>query len=87
MEKIILNSDDDQNIELYVIDQTRLNGINYLLVTDTEDEEADAEAYILRDMSKDSDADALYEFVEDDAELEAVSKIFTELIDDTEINI
>lgn len=87
MEKIILNSDDEQNIELYVIDQTRLNGINYLLVTDTEDEEADAEAYILKDMSKDSDAEALYEFVEEDAELEAVSKIFSELIDDTEINI
>lgn len=87
MEKIILNSNDEQNIELYVIDQTRLNGTNYLLVTDTEDEEADAEAYILRDMSKDSDADALYEFVEDDAELEAVSRVFTELIEDTEINI
>lgn len=46
MEKIKITAEDGEIIELFVIEQTRLEGINYLLVTETEDEEA--EAYILK---------------------------------------
>lgn len=46
MEKIKIIAEDGEIIELFVIEQTRLEGINYLLVTETEDEEA--EAYILK---------------------------------------
>lgn len=42
--KIKITAEDGEIIELFVIEQTRLEGINYLLVTETEDEEA--EAYI-----------------------------------------
>ncbi|MCD8348516.1 MAG: DUF1292 domain-containing protein [Lachnospiraceae bacterium] len=71
----------------FVLEETRVNGISYLLVTESEDEEEDAEVYILKDTSKDGETDAIYEFVEDDNELEAVSKIFAELLEDVDIEL
>ena len=66
-----------------IIEETRANGVNYLLVTDSSDEEdTDAECYILKDTSSEADADAVYEFVEDDTEFDAISRIFAELMDD-----
>ena len=35
MEKIKITAEDGEIIELFVIEQTRLEGINYLLVTET----------------------------------------------------
>ena len=83
-EKKIILVDDEQTIEFYVLEETKLNGRNYLLVTDTEDEEAEADCYILKDMSDEGDTDALYEFVEDESELEAIWKVFEALLDDAE---
>ena len=80
MEKIKITAEDGEIIELFVIEQTRLEGINYLLVTETEDEEA--EAYILKDISSDDDKEAVYEFVDDDNELDTLAKLFSELIQD-----
>ena len=85
MEKIKITAEDGEIIELFVIEQTRLEGINYLLVTETEDEEA--EAYILKDLSEDGETEARYVFVEDDQELEAVSKIFAELLEDVDLEL
>lgn len=86
MEKILFTPDgEDKAIELYVIEQTRLGGINYILVTDTEDEEEDGQAYILKDLSKEEDTDAIYEFVSDDKELDAVAQVFENLLDDVDL--
>ncbi|HCS03965.1 MAG TPA: DUF1292 domain-containing protein [Eubacterium sp.] len=83
MEKFTFVTDDNENVELYIIEETRANGVNYLLVTDSSDEEdTDAECYILKDTSSEADADAVYEFVEDDTEFDAISRIFAELMDD-----
>lgn len=82
MEKITFTLADDQMVEFYVLEQTVLGGISYILVTDSEDDEA--EALILKDLSKSGDDEALYEIVDDDDELEAVSKIFQEMLDDIE---
>lgn len=84
-EKISFVMDDtNEKVEFYVVEETRINNINYLLVTESEtDEEADA--YILKDTSKAEDSDAVYEIVEDDEELEYVSKIFAEILDDIDI--
>ncbi len=84
-EKITMVIDDtNEEVEFFVVEQTRINNTNYLLVTENEtDEEADA--YILKDVSLDEDADAVYEIVEDDEELEAVSRIFSEILDDIDI--
>lgn len=83
MEKLTFVTDDNENVELYIIEETRANGVNYLLVTDSSDEEdTDAECYILKDTSSEADADAVYEFVEDDTEFDTISRIFAELMDD-----
>lgn len=84
-EKKITLVDEDQTIEFYVVEETKLNGRNYLLVTDAEEDEEDGDCYILKDMSAEDDAEALYEFVEDEGELEGLMKIFEELLDDVDI--
>ena len=69
-------TEDQESVDFYIIEETRVNGINYLLVTESEDEEdEEAEAYILKDTSKAEDTEAVYEFVESEEELDAVSRI------------
>ncbi len=87
-DKIKFTADTGEEVEFFVIEETRVNNINYILVTEDEanDESEEAEAYILKDLSKDSDSEALYEFVDDDNELEAVSQIFAEILDDMDID-
>lgn len=82
MEKITFLTDDNEPVDFFVMEETRINGKNYLLVTDNEDEEADSEVYILKDESEQSSSEAEYIFVEDDNELEYVSQIFAELLGD-----
>lgn len=83
MEKITFQSDGMEEAEFFVLEQTKLNGTSYILVTDSE--EGDAECLILRDRSEAEDTDSIYEIVEDDTELSAVSKVFEELLEDIEI--
>ena len=47
----------------------------------------DGECYLLRDTSKPEDAEAAYEFVDDDGELEYMSKVFAELMSDLGVDI
>ena len=42
MEKLTFVTDDNDNVDLYIIEETRANGINYLLVSDSDDEEDDS---------------------------------------------
>lgn len=85
MEKITFVGDDNEKVEFFVLEETRINGVNYLLVTESDDEESDVDCYILKDMSGDGEAEAIYEAVEDDTELDAVMKVFEELLEDTDI--
>ena len=62
MEKITFVTDDGGKEEFYVEEQTRINGVNYILVSDSKDDEANA--YILKDISTDTDAEAEYVMVE-----------------------
>lgn len=85
--KIVITDEDGNEVELYVLEETKINGTDYILTTDAEEDE-DGECYILRDVSKPEDTDAVYRFVEDDNELSFVGKIFAELMDDnTEVVI
>ncbi len=68
----------------YVLEETRIGGFSYLLVTDKE--EGDSDAWILKDMSGQEDQEALYEIVEDEEELEAVSSVFAQMLDDVEFS-
>lgn len=71
-----------EEVTFFVVEETKINGYNYLLVTEEDNEDGESEAYILKDMSAAGDAEAAYEFVEDDDELDSVSAIFAELLDD-----
>ncbi|MFI3236867.1 MAG: DUF1292 domain-containing protein [Lachnospiraceae bacterium] len=84
MEKIVFSFDDEE-VEFFVLEQTRLGGVNYILVTDSADDE-DGEALILKDISGEADTEAVYEIVENDEELEAVATVFENLIDDIELS-
>ena len=84
-DKIILTADDGTDVTFYVIEETRLGASNYLLVADSEDD--DAEGLFLSDTSREEDPEAVYELVEDETELDAVSKVFEELLSDEDITI
>ena len=84
MEKIKFRSEEIQEeIDFFVLEQTKVNGVSYILVTDSEDDEA--ECLILKDTSDEASADSVYEIVDDDVELTAVSKVFEELLEDVDI--
>ena len=55
MEKITFVPDGGEAVDFYVLEQTTIGGVNYILVTDAEEDE-EREPYILKDMS-DSDAE------------------------------
>lgn len=83
MEKIKFMSEEMQETDFYVLEQTKVNGVSYILVTDSEED--DAECLILKDTSAEGDKESVYEIVEDATELGAVLKIFEELLEDIEI--
>ncbi|MDF2951599.1 MAG: hypothetical protein K0S18_1182 [Anaerocolumna sp.] len=83
--KVIFISEDDEEVEFLVLEQTKLNGYTYLLVTDAEVDDEEGNAYILKDVSNENDEAAVYNVVDDDTELELISKIFEELLDDIDL--
>ena len=74
-----------ENVEFFIIEETKVNGNSYLLVADSEED--DAECLILKDTASQEDVDSLYEIVEDEIELTAVLKIFEDLLDDIDIEM
>lgn len=72
-----------ETVGFFVVEETRIGGVSYLLVTESEEDEA--EAYILKDLSQDGEEEARYVFVDDDEELDAVSSIFAELLEDVDL--
>lgn len=83
MEKIVFTGNEGEEILFYVVEETRVNGVNYLLVSETEEEDGDC--YIMKDTSSAEEKEAVYEFVEDDETLEALSGLFKALLPDTDI--
>lgn len=83
LEKIMFTSESGEAVAFYVLEQTRIGGKNYILVTDCED--GDGEALILRDLSEDGEAESIYDIVTDEKELEAVAGIFSDMMDDVEL--
>lgn len=85
-EKLVFTSEDGEEIEFYVLEETKINGKNFLLVAD-DDEGEEANALILVDVSEPEATEAIYEVVEDEEQLNALSKVFTELMDDLDIEL
>lgn len=86
MEKIEFTFEDTgETVDFFVLEQTKINGAVYILVTDSEED--DAECLILKDICPDDHTESIYEAVEDDTELLAVSKVFEELLEDIDIEM
>lgn len=83
LEKITFHADGENSVEFYVLEQTRIGGVNYILVTDTE--EGDGDALILKDMSGDGEEESVFAVVSDDEELSAVAGVFQNMMDDIKL--
>ena len=83
MEKITFTDPESKDeLQVYVLEQTCINGVTYLLVT--EEEEEDSIAYILKEVQTEND-EVIYAIVDDDVELTAISKVFAEMLEDVSI--
>ena len=81
MEKVTFTDPDTQEqVEFLVEDETQLNGVKYLLVSE-DAEDGTLDAYILKEVINEND-EVLYEVVEDEVEFMALAKVFTELVDE-----
>ena len=81
MEKIkFAFGDGNGEDEFFVLEQTKINGATYILVTDSEED--DAECLILKETGVEEQTDKMYE-----TELLAVSKVFEELLEDVSIEM
>lgn len=87
MDSIVFDTEDGQQVELVVLDETKFNEQNYILVT--EDAEAEeVEVMILKSVGSDDETES-FESVDDEGELRAVSDIFAQQLaeDDIELEI
>lgn len=85
MEKITFMPDGEEAVDFYVLEQTTIGGVNYILVTDAAEEDEEGEAYILKDVTASDAEERVYSMVEDDDELEAVSGVFENILEDIDL--
>lgn len=79
-EKITFEGENGEKQDFYVEEETRVAGTDYLLVSDSDED--DAGALILKDVSRETDAEGKYVIVDDDTEFDAIARIFQEMLDD-----
>lgn len=81
MEKIKFTDPETKEIvEFAVEDETQLNNVKYLLVSEGA-EEGECDAYIMKEVITEGE-DCIYEMIEDEVEFNALAKIFAELADE-----
>ena len=86
MEKVIFQSPQSgETLEFYAIEQTKISGFNYLLVA--EEEEGDCDAFILKELSQENSDEITYEVVESEEELEYISRVFAEILEDVDFTM
>lgn len=79
-ETIAFQDELGNEVQLRVLEQTTIAGYHYLLVLDEEEDTV----LLFKEVPENSEF-VSYEIVEDDAEIEALLKIFNELLDDMDI--
>lgn len=84
-EKIVFNTEDGDE-EFYILEQTMLGGVNYILVTDKLEEE-DGDFLVLKEINSEDQELVSYDIIDDDNELKSVIAIFNELIDDFDLEV
>lgn len=91
MEKIAFDLGMEEKAWFYVLEQTKIGGVSYILVT--EEEEGDCDALILKEISNEiseggsggKEKEVTYAVVEEDTELSAVAAVFENLLEDVEL--
>lgn len=76
---------DDGNLELEILEETVVNGVNYILVTDAPEGE-DGTCYVMKDISAPEDEEGDYVFAEGD-EAESVMDVFAKMLEGEDITI
>jgi hypothetical protein len=82
-------TEDGEEIDMYVLEETVLQGIHYILVTDELSEDSE-EAFvsILKETRQAEDEEySVYEPVENEDELTSIAKIFSELMEDVDFEM
>jgi|GEM_PF-674889 hypothetical protein len=79
--KINIIDEEGNEIELIIIETAKFEGRDYILASESDN------AYILKDVSEDKDSDSIYEFVDDEKELDMLADVFSELISDMDIDL
>ncbi|MCR4924375.1 MAG: DUF1292 domain-containing protein [Lachnospiraceae bacterium] len=83
MDKVEFQTEDGVT-DFFILEQTRLNGHDYILVSeDANDEEA--LCVIMKAVSENDRGESIYEPVEDETELNALALVFEELLEDVDI--
>lgn len=86
MEKIKFTPEGEtKEAEFFVLEQVKLAGETYILVT--EEEEGDADCWILKEIPGNETGVNFYETVTDDGVLQAVTALFSQLLEDVEIEV
>lgn len=83
LKKISFQPEGESPVEYYVLEQTRIGGFDYILLSNTM--EGDGEALILKDISKDGEEESVYTMISDEEELAAVAEVFESMLDDVTI--
>lgn len=82
---IVFEDENGENAEFEVVEQTTLGGVNYIFVIDRANEE---EFLILKENGAAGDEEvAAYDIVVDEKELDAVIKVFDELLEDVDLEV
>lgn len=85
MEKISFRlSESEETVDFFVLEQTKISGVEYLLVS--EEAFGDGTAYMLKNAAE-TEEEAVYVMVEDDSELEAVGKVFDQILEDVDLEL
>ncbi|MCR5702227.1 MAG: DUF1292 domain-containing protein [Lachnospiraceae bacterium] len=90
LDTITITFEDGEETDFYVLEQTTLMGVNYYLVTpaDADEDDEELECFILKENANESDEEyGEYSFVEDEKELDSLSKIFDELMEDSDMGV
>jgi hypothetical protein len=80
-EQMVFTNDLGEEEVFYVQAVTVLGGVNYILVTETEDLAGDA--YIMK-QSEETEEEITFDMVDDEDELDALADVFEELIAEEE---
>ncbi len=83
-EIITFTGDNGDEINFRVLEQTKLNGCNYLLVIDTNESGEDT-ALIMKEVTTDGKDELTYEIVENDDEIDAIARVFEGILEDVSL--